>query len=131
MAGLADSEIGAVLRAEDYGRAKRFYADVLGLQVEDLPGSGASGMVRSSGGTAFMIYERPSMPAPQNTTLAFSVADFDAVVTDLRQSGVVFEEYDMPEMGLKTVDGVAVVEGTPMAWFLDTEGNILTIAPSQ
>jgi hypothetical protein len=70
------------------------------------------------------------MPAPQNTTLAFGVADFDAVVDDLRQRGVVFEEYDMSELGLTTVDGVAVIEGTPMALFLDTEGNILTIAPN-
>lgn len=129
MAGLADSEIGAVLRAEDYGRAKRFYADVLGLEVEDAPGTGPAGMVKASGGTGFMIYERPGMPAPENTTLAFGVADFDAVIADLRQKGVVFEEYDMPEMGLKTVDGVAQVEGIPMVWLKDTEGNVLTIAP--
>jgi predicted enzyme related to lactoylglutathione lyase len=130
MAGLADSEIGAVLRAEDYGRAKRFYSDVLGLSVEDTPGSDVGGMVKAAGGTEFMIYERPGMPAPQNTTLAFEVADFDAVIAELRQNGVVYEEYDMPEMGLKTVDGVARIEGRPMAWFKDTEGNILTIAPS-
>jgi len=58
---------------------------------------------------AVMIYERPGMPAPENTTLGFAVdADrFDALVAELRGKGVVFEDYDVPEMGLKTVDGVA------------------------
>ena len=34
----------------------------------------------------------------------------------------------MPEIGLKTVNGVAEMDGTPIARFLDTEGNILNIA---
>jgi hypothetical protein len=39
----------------------------------------------------------------------------------------VFEEYDMAAMGLKTVGGVAEVMGTKVAWFKDTEGNILNV----
>ena len=33
------------------------------------------------------------------------------LVAELRAGGVVFEEYDMPEIGLKTVDGVAIGRG--------------------
>ena len=47
------------------------------------------------------------MPAPENTVLGFHAMDFDATMVDLRARGVVFEEYDIPEIGLKTVDGVA------------------------
>ena len=86
-------------------------------------------MFAAGGGTMVSIYERPGMPAPQNTTLAFGVPPekFDGVIDDLKSRGVVFEEYDMPEMGLKTVGGVAEVMGTKVAWFKDTEGNILNV----
>jgi catechol 2,3-dioxygenase-like lactoylglutathione lyase family enzyme len=127
MAGLGDSMAAAVLRADDLARAKRFYSEVLGLaQGPSVPGGE---FFLAGKGTAIMVYERPGMRAPENTTLGFSVeADrFDAVVAELRSKGVMFEEYDMPEMGLKTVDGVATVDGIKSAWFKDTEGNILNI----
>ena len=43
----------------------------------------------------------------------------------LREKGVVFLDYDFP--GLKTVDGVAELEGERSAWFEDSEGNILAL----
>ena len=46
----------------------------------------------------------------------------------LRAKGVVFEDYDMPEIGLKTVNGVAEVEGTKAATlgFLHHAGDART-----
>ena len=53
---------------------------------------------------------------------------------ELRNRGVVFEEVDVP--GLRTVDGIATVEGNypskggrgeRAAWFRDSEGNLLGI----
>lgn len=123
---LATSRVGALLRAEDLGRARRFYSEVLGLEIDDYPG-GAMFSARAGEGTGFAVYERPGMPAPENTTLGFEVGDFDAVVHELRSRGIVFEEYDIPEMGLKTVDGVVEMDGRRSAWFLDTEGNIVSI----
>jgi hypothetical protein len=55
-------------------------------------------------------------------------------MAELRRRGVVFEEYDVP--GLKTVNGIAEVEGNYQseggggergAWFRDSEGNLLSI----
>ena len=43
------------------------------------------------------------------TQMAFEVDDLEAVVTTLKERGVVFEEVDAP--GLRTVDGIANVEG--------------------
>ncbi len=40
--------------------------------------------------------------------------------------GVVFEEYDMP--GLKTMEGIAEIQGVKGAWFKDPDGNILPVA---
>ena len=51
--------------------------------------------------------------------------DVEAEVAELRRSGVVFEEYDMP--GLKTVNGIATAGGAKAAWFKDSEGNILAL----
>jgi predicted enzyme related to lactoylglutathione lyase len=129
MSGLGDYPAAAVLRAENLERAKKFYTEVLGLTMREMPGAGAAVMLIAGQGSMITIYERPGMPAPQNTTLGWGVSNdaFDAVIADLRSKGVVFEEYDIPEIGLKTVDGIAEMGGSKSAWFLDTEDNILNI----
>jgi len=130
MAGFAKYPVAAVLRAEKLDRARQFYTDVMGYAVDDtysVPGMLA---LRAGQDVMFMIYERPGMPAPQNTTLGIPLPaeDFDGCVEYLRGKGVALEDYDIPEMDLKTVDGVAMMDGTKSAWFKDTEGNILNIA---
>ena len=129
MASLGDFPAAAVLRAEDISRAKKYYTDVMGLKPTDIPTSGSEGMFAAGDGTMVLIYERPGMPAPQNTTLGFNLpADqFDEVAAALRAKGVTFEDYDVPEIGLKTVNGIAEFEGTKAAWFKDSEGNIVNI----
>ena len=65
--------------------------------------------------------------------MGWEVEDIEVMVRELRARGVVFEEYDVP--GLKTVDGIADIEGNyPSkgsgergAWFRDSEGNLLGI----
>ncbi len=132
MASLGDHPAAAVLRAEDLGRAKKFYTDVLGLRPGDVPGPASEGMAMftAGDGTMVMIYERPGMPAPQSTALGFGLPrdKFDEVAADLRAKGVTFEDYDLPEIGLKTVNGIAEFEGTKAAWFKDSEDNIVNIA---
>jgi len=132
MASLGDYPAAAVLRAEDLVRAKKFYTDVLGLKPRDVPGPAGEGMgmFTAGDGSMVMIYERPGMPAPQNTALGFGLpADkFDEVAAALRAKGVAFEDYDLPEIGLKTVNGIAEFEGFKAAWFKDSEDNIVNIA---
>ena len=129
MAGLGDYTVAGVLRAENYDRAKKFYTEVLGLRSEQVGAASREGKFWAADGTMAFIYERPGMPAPQNTALAFGVpkASFEAVLADLRGKGVRFEEYNIPEIGLKTVNGVAEYDGIKSAWFKDTEGNILNV----
>jgi predicted enzyme related to lactoylglutathione lyase len=132
MASLGNYPAAAVLRAEDLVRANKFYTDVLGLKPRDIPGPAGEGMnmFTAGDGTSVMVYERPGMPAPQNTALGFGIpADkFDEVAADLRARGVTFEDYDLPDIGLKTVNGIAEFEGFKAAWFKDSEGNIVNIA---
>jgi catechol 2,3-dioxygenase-like lactoylglutathione lyase family enzyme len=130
MAGLRDIPVAGVLRAENYQRARKFYMEVLGLaEARESTALTREGMFTAGAGTMVSIYERPGMPAPANTTLGFGVpaAKFDGLVAELRANGVVFEDYDMPEIGLKTVNGIAEFDGNKVAWFKDSEGNILNL----
>jgi len=66
--------------------------------------------------------------------MAWEVDDLQEAIAELRERGVIFEEYDVP--GLKTVNGIAEVEGNypskggageKAAWFKDSEGNLHAI----
>jgi len=129
MAGLGDYPTAGVLRAVDFSRAEKFYTEVLGL-VKAIPMGPGGAMFSAGDSSMVMIYERPDLPAPENTTLGFAIpADkFDGVVADLRGRGVVFEDYDLPDMGIKTVNGIADMGDNKAAWFKDPEGNIVNIA---
>jgi predicted enzyme related to lactoylglutathione lyase len=119
----------AVLRAENLDRARTFYRDVLGLTEDRSQPVEGVAFFSAGGGTQISIYERHGMPAPENTTLAIPVppSQFDMVADQLRQAGVKFEDYNIPEMGLKTVNGIANYGGSKSAWFKDSEGNILNL----
>ena len=52
-------------------------------------------------------------------------------VQELQSKGVILEDYDLPGIGLKTVNGIAEVEGTKAAWFKDSEGNIIGVGSSE
>jgi predicted enzyme related to lactoylglutathione lyase len=129
MAALGSTPAVAVLRADDLGRAKNFYITVLGFTEDTSSSTEGMAFFSAGGGTAFTIYARPGIPAPENTALAFPVApdQFDGIAAELRDRGVVFEDYDIPELKLHTVDGIAQFDGSKTAWFKDTEGNILNL----
>ena len=127
---LAEGKVATRLPAQDLDRARRFYAERLGLEpVEEREG----GLRYECGGVWFALFQSSGSASGTHTQMAWEVDDLDAVVADLRERGVVFEEYDFP--GLTTVDGIAEVEGNyPSkgtgergAWFRDSEGNLLAI----
>ena len=118
----AEWSFGTTIPAKDLDGTRRFYEDVLGVQVitED-PG----GILYRSGDSTFSLYPTEYAGTAQHTLGAFMVNDVEAAVADLRGKGVTFEEYDMP--GLKTVNGIAELGGFKGAWFKDPEGNILSV----
>ena len=120
-----DAPLYAALPASDIARAKEWYHQRLGLApTEESPGGG---LFYETGGTRFTIYPSAFAGTNQATAAGFSVDDFDAAISELRSNGVVFEEYDLGE-DLKTVDGIATTpDGNRIAWFKDSEGNILGI----
>jgi catechol 2,3-dioxygenase-like lactoylglutathione lyase family enzyme len=128
---LARARFSGRLPAQDLVRARRFYADSLGLEpIEERPGG-----LRYEGAVgSFSLFESTGRPSGEHTQLAFDVDHLDETVRELRQRGVRFEEVDLP--GLRTIDGIAEVDGNypstgasgeRAAWFRDSEGNLLGI----
>ena len=128
---LAAADVAGRLPATDLGRARRFYADKLGLEpAEERPG----GLLYRGRSGVFALFASGGAASGTHTQLGFDVDDLAATVAELRRRGVVFEEVDVP--GLRTVDGIATVEGNypskggrgeRAAWLRDSEGNLLGI----
>jgi catechol 2,3-dioxygenase-like lactoylglutathione lyase family enzyme len=125
---LAGSPVATRLPAQDLERARRWYADKLGLEsVEQREG----GLRYRCGGVSFALFQSAGKPSGAHTQMGWEVDDIDAIVAELRARGVVFEEYDLP--GLHTVDGIADIDGNypskgigeRAAWFYDSEGNLI------
>jgi catechol 2,3-dioxygenase-like lactoylglutathione lyase family enzyme len=120
---LADHPIGATIAVTDLDRARRFYEDTLGMKVAmERP----DGVLYESGGTQFLVYPSQFAGTNKATAASWQVDDVEAVVAELRERGVTFEEYDFP--GLKTENGIATLDGSRGAWFKDPDGNILAVA---
>ncbi|MDT0391421.1 VOC family protein [Streptomyces sp. DSM 41921] len=128
---LAGARVATRLPAQDLDRARRFYADKLGLEpVDERPG----GLLYRCGGGEFALFRSTGASPGTFTQMALEVDDIDGAVAELKRRGVVFEEVDLP--GFRTEDGIAEVEGhypskgargERGAWFRDSEGNLLGI----
>ena len=123
---LESSNVYATIPAQNLERAKSFYADQLGLQPAE---EGPEGLHYRCGNGSFMLFESSGEPSGTHTQLGWDVDDIEAAVATLRERGVVFEEYDLPDF--KTVDGIAEIAGERGAWFKDSEGNLLAIGERQ
>ena len=104
----------------DLARAEKFYGETLGLTFIDRNMGGAN--YAAGNGTRIFLYERAATLA-DHTVLSFDVSDIEAVVSALKAKDVAFEEYDMGE--IKTENGIATQGNFKVAWFKDSEGNIL------
>ena len=128
---LDNARVATRLPTQDLDRARRFYAEKLGLEpTEERPG----GLRYQLTNGEFALYDSAGIAPGTFTQMAFEVDDHAAVVAELTRRGVVFEEVDLP--GLRTTNGVVEVEGNypseggkgeRAAWFRDSEGNLLGV----
>lgn len=118
-----DFAVYPALPAADLERAKKWYRDKLGVApAEEVP----EGLIYRTGGARWDLYPSEFAGTNQGTAATIIVDDVDAVVDDLAGRGIAFEQYDYPE--LKTnAKGVATFATSKMAWFKDSEGNILAV----
>lgn len=111
---------------DDLAKAKEFYAEVLGLKLEERPG----GMrISLPGGSTVWAYPKDHHQPTTYTMLDFVVDDIDEAVAALTERGVRFERYkDGPpqdENGI--LRGLSAHMGPDIAWFKDPAGNILAL----
>ncbi|MGH3077709.1 MAG: VOC family protein [Gaiellaceae bacterium] len=100
---------------QDIARAKRFYTEVLGLEIET---EGEHDMELRAGQVTLDIFDPTSIGqpfAPSPAGMALRVPDVDAARTALEAKGVQF-------------DGETIVTGVcRQAWFKDPDGNALML----
>jgi predicted enzyme related to lactoylglutathione lyase len=108
--------------ATDIPRARKFYENKVGLVAREEAG----GVVYECGGGSWIfLYESVGAGTSKASQAFWQVDDVEAEVRDLKSRGVVFEDYDTPD--IKTRDGIADFGDAKAAWFKDTEGNIMAL----
>lgn len=126
MGVLTNSSLAAVVPTHDIEAARAFYVGTLGLTLDEGRSSEGALVLGVANGPGLVVYLK-GMSKADHTAVGFVVDDVEATVAELKSKGVVFEDYDIPEMGIKTVDGIAEMDGNKTAWFKDPSGNILTV----
>ena len=124
-----DTKAFSSFSVDDLKKAKKFYSETLGLDVNEIP-EGLE-LHLAGGGIPVFIYPSSDYHAPEHTVLNFLVDDIDKTVDELGKRGVHIEHYDLP--GLKTDrKGIMRNESGGMgpkaiAWFKDPAGHILSV----
>ncbi len=116
--------ITATLPASDIERARGWYKSVLGLDPTETDEFG--GMTYQAGGVEFLVYPSEYAGTNKATAGSLTATDFSAAVALLRDRGVTFQDIDLGEIA--TDEGVlAMPDGRRVAWFSDSEGNVLAL----
>jgi catechol 2,3-dioxygenase-like lactoylglutathione lyase family enzyme len=118
---LPDRRVHTTLPTPDPERLRTFYEETLGF-VAFARRPGAI-LYRAGDGSLFAISKAGAHPTGGHTQMAFTVPDVAAEVTELRERGVVFEEYETP----KTEGGIGRVGAGRAAWFKDPDGNLIGV----
>ena len=110
----------------DLAKAKAFYAETLGLKVDD---EGVGMRLHVPGGGTVFAYPKEDHQPATFTILDFVVASIDEAVDELTNRGVQFEHYDdSPKTDEKGIfRGTSKNQGPDIAWFKDPAGNVLAV----
>lgn len=119
-----DTKAFSGFSVDDVPKAKAFYSDTLGLDVEE--GGMGTLLLHIAGGNDVLIYPKGADHTPASfTILNFPVDDIERAVDELTERGVQFERYsgeiEPDERGIFRGGGPLI------AWFKDPAGNILSV----
>lgn len=122
---VARNRISAVLCSTDLEASQAFYEEKVGLPLS--PETIDNHLVFEWGdGSTLLVYGRGNPNLADHTQVRVWSTDVAADVAELKQRGVVFEEYDFPSF--KTVDSIATTPGIgSSAWFKDPDGNTIAL----
>jgi len=109
----------------DLVKAKAFYAETLGLKVDD---EGVGMRLHLPGGGTVFAYPKEDHQPATFTILDFVVASIDEAVDELTNRGVQFEHYEgIPTDEKGIFRGTSKNQGPDIAWFKDPAGNLLAV----
>src|SRR5580704_16194590 len=119
---LAQERLVAFLSISDAARARAFYEGVLGLTLA----LDHEHLFFFDCGPARVALQKSNQPVtpPFGTAMGWNVADVRATVRELTARGVTFERGELPhdELGIWSPE-----PGQGVAWFLDPDGNRLSV----
>jgi len=121
---LKDKPSSAIVAVRDLDRARKFYAETLGLERE---GGGEEEMIAfRTGDTTMTVYESEFAGTNKANAVTWNAGDdFDEIVGQLKEQGIAFEQY--PDLGMEISGGVHRSGEFKGVWFKDPDGNILHI----
>jgi catechol 2,3-dioxygenase-like lactoylglutathione lyase family enzyme len=120
----AAAKVATFIATRDRERAKKFYGETLGfkqISEDDFA------VVFDLNGIKLRISTVKDHAAPLQTVLGWEVADIAAAVKTLKAKGVkfnIYEGFGQDELGIWTPPG----SRNKIAWFLDPDGNNLSLA---
>jgi predicted enzyme related to lactoylglutathione lyase len=120
----ADTTVFSGFAVDDIDKAKQFYGETLGVNVEVLDAGTGLLTLHLAGGRDTFVYHKPDFEPATYTILNFQVDDVEAAADALSAKGVTFERYEGFDQDEK---GIARGPGPHIAWFKDPAGNILSI----
>ena len=119
---LSESDAVATVAVKDLETAKQFYQSTLGLtkvmENEEV-------LAFKSGNSTLFVYRSPFAGTNKATAVTFVTREVDDLVRTLRDRGVAFEHYDLPQMTRR--GDVHVAGSMKTAWFKDPDGNIFSL----
>ena len=113
-----------LLRRTTSRASKQFYAETLGLEVEEEMGGLA---LHLGGGADMFVYPKDDHEPATFTVLNFLVDDIDAAVDRLTAAGVRFEQYEGEIETGREGHRARPARRPTIAWFKDPAGNILSV----
>lgn len=119
---LRNHDSSAIVAVSDLARARTFYGETLGLELDD-EGSEEGVLVYRTGATKLVVYQSEYAGSNRANAVVWGVGDdIDAIVAALEAKGADFAHY--PDIG--TLNGnVHEVEGAKLVWLKDPDGNLL------
>ena len=121
---LGEKTSSANIAVKDLEIAKNFYENTLGLKKIDTFEDEV--IVYKSGNSSIVVYRSEFAGTNKSTCVTWAVGDdIENIVSDLKNKGVRFEHYDIPNT---TLNGDIHIDGSmKVVWFKDPDGNILTL----
>jgi len=122
---LEGCEVHANIPASDIRRARAFYTEKLGLTPSAEDEEMRTIRFPTPSGSWFQVYETTAAGTGRHTVAQWDVGDLATTVKGLLDVGVAFEHYDIP--GLDWDGEIASFGDARVAWFTDSEGNIMCL----